>query len=137
MKPTIAIILAVLAAPAAAQERGGQFDLVCTGQQFNSLVGGRGRPWSERIRVDLSAMRWCEGPCEEATEIAEVTADEITFSLEKPERGGLRISSARRVSRITGEYEDYFSMIGVVIDQRRREGQCERAPFSGMPQARF
>lgn len=118
----IAIALLSLQQPAQ------QFDLVCT----NTDTGG-----TYRLRMDLESNRWCEGECREARPIASVDADRYTlFDFDNRGRT-LRTQGLSFINRHTGEHYESMISTGGLAQVSRRSGQCERAPFSGMPQPRL
>lgn len=132
-----ASFVAVIAAIASLQAPA-QFNLVCSGQEWDRLEGGRARPYSVTLRIDLDAKRWCVDACPSGRTIAEITPDRIDLALERPDAGSsLRISSATYIDRINGTYREYFSLIGASVQSYRREASCELVPFTGMPQPRF
>lgn len=130
------MIVPILALALVAQATG-QFDLICTGQQFDRLQGGRGTAFETHLRIDLEANRWCADECVAGRQIISATPDKLVLEKVEPGSRGLRISRSTEINRIEGSYEAWFSLIGASIQQARQEAQCELAPFSGMPTPRF
>jgi hypothetical protein len=127
----VAVLLGLaLSAP---PENGPQFDLVCR----ETLARGRPSTPEYRFRIDLSQNRWCEGECESPREIASVTADRYT--LVDSEYRSLRLRTVNKswIDRVTGEHYENNQSIGGLTQINTREGQCERAPYSGMPEPRL
>lgn len=123
-----AIALALLQSPS-------QFDLVCTGHTTRGAE--RGKAFSERIRVDLEAERWCKDDCDRPVDFFEVTPSVLTLERTEPAPRGLRITSWTTIDRTTGAYQQFTSIIGAAAQVSQVEGQCVREAFSGMPAPRF
>lgn len=115
------LFLAGLSAPALAAD---QFDLICTAKKQTN-----------RFRIDLARMEYCEGSCENVNKIHEVTSGLITLSKTEPQPGNAA-QGWNTVNRVTGEWWWYFSSPASyrVMDIR---GACQPAEFSGMPTAKF
>lgn len=110
-----------------------QFDLVCT----ETASSGRVSTPEYRFRVDLDLNRWCEGDCAQPREIAAVTADRYAL-VDMEHRGRtLRTVNKSWIDRVTGEHWEQNQSIGGLTQINSREGQCERAPYSGMPQPKL
>lgn len=125
--------LVVLAMLALSQPVERQFDLVCT--EISS--SGRASTPEYRFRIDLDLNRWCEDECARPREIAAVSADRYTL-VDRQHRGGtLRTVNKSWIDRVTGEHWEQNQSIGGLTQINSREGKCERAPFSGMPQPRL
>lgn len=82
------------------------------------------------LRIDLSAMRWCQGECEETQPIERVTEAELTLVSEDMPRLSINLT----INRESGRYEHRFSLDELWF---RELGQCEARPFSGFPRKRF
>lgn len=105
-----------------------QFDLACT----NTATGE-----AYRIRIDLENNRWCEGDCPQGRPLAAVDADRYTL-FDYDNRGArLRTTGLSFVNRQTGEHYESMISIGVLSQTQRRNGQCAREPYSGMPEPRL
>lgn len=112
-----------------------QFDLLCTGAKQVGL--STPEPVERRIRVDLSAMRWCQFDCARAFPIAEASTDTLVL-----DRAGDndRTAVTRRlttVNRVTGEWrvttlESGFGAVDTYV-----RGTCTLAEFTGLPAAKF
>ena len=125
--------LVVLAMLALSQPVERQFDLVCT--EISS--SGRASTPEYRFRIDLDLNRWCEDECARPREIAAVSADRYTL-VDREHRGRtLRTVNKSWIDRVTGEHWEQNQSIGGLTQINSREGKCERAPFSGMPQPRL
>jgi hypothetical protein len=125
--------LIFLAALALLQPSDRQFDLVCT----ETASAGRASTPEYRFRIDLDLNRWCEGDCARPREIAAVTADRYTLvDMERRSRT-LRTSNKSWIDRVTGEHWEQNQSIGGLTQINSREGTCERAPYSGMPEPRL
>lgn len=121
--------LAILSQAASPQ----QFDLVCQ----ETARSGRPAATEYRFRIDLEANRWCEGDCAEPRQIAAVTPDRYTLVDDDHRGRTLRVSNLSYVNRLTGEHWEQRMSTGTLTQISRREGRCERAEFSGMPQPRL
>jgi hypothetical protein len=123
------MLAAVAAALIAAQALSPQFDLACTDNRTGEAY---------RLRLDLDGNRWCEGDCLQTRPIAEVTADRYTLFRYEPTPGSrLRTSGLSYIDRQTGEHWEQRLSAGALTQVERREGRCERAVFSGMPEPRL
>lgn len=126
---TLFIIMAMLAI----QEPARQFDLLCA----ETASVGRAATPEYRFRVDLDLNRWCEGDCARPREIAAVTADRYTLVDMERRTRTLRTSNKSWIDRVTGEHWEQNQSIGGLTQINSREGKCERAPYSGMPEPRL
>lgn len=123
----------VLTLQSSGSEVSRQFDLLCR----ETASTGRAPTGEYRFRVDLDQNRWCEGICETPRTIASVTADRYTL-VDSENRGRrLRTSNKSWIDRVTGEHFEQNQAIGTLTQINSREGKCERAPYSGMPQPRL
>ena len=137
-----------LSAETAQGQPAAKFDLVCTGTiQFRP--NGIKSPYEVRYRVDTDAKRWCKevtAPAEAAIktcdqpgplEIQSVTPDRITFqdSDKDPHPSGTLYNY---VSRIDGKLVFLMDQgsppYGIFEDAA---ANCEAAPFTGFPAAKF
>lgn len=117
--------IALVAAVAAA------FNLVCAGDTV-SMVGDKEPKQSKfslTIRVDLESKRYCTNDCPSTAPLERVTATEIVFK----EMTGV-MNSSMKVNRESGAFSLFASVDKTVL---YRDGQCERAPFSGFPSIKF
>jgi hypothetical protein len=120
---------AIAAAAIGLQGLAPQFDLACTDNRTGEAY---------RLRLDLTGNRWCEGDCTQTRPIADVTADRYTlFSYEPTPGARLRASGLSYVDRQTGAHWEQRLSDGSIVQVERREGRCERADFSGMPEPRL
>ena len=120
----------LLLAAAAAQA----FNLNCTGtfnQTFSPI-----EQFSYTYRVDLAKKKWCSEECFRSFDFFEITPSQLTF-----EKVTIHVDVDERtfvvasVDRVTGEFRALF------ITRRKGwkpisgtwKGQCERAPFTGLP----
>lgn len=110
-----------------------QFDLVCR----ETLARGRPSTPEYRFRIDLELNRWCEGECATPREIASVTADRYTLVDSEYRSARLRTVNKSWINRVTGEHYENNQSLGGLTQINTREGQCEKAPFSGMPEPRL
>lgn len=115
------------------QQPSQQFDLVCQ----ETARSGRPAASEYRFRIDLDANRWCEGDCAHPREIADVTADRYTLVDSEYRSRTMRTVNKSWINRVTGEHWEQNQSHGSLTQIESREGQCERAPFSGMPQPRL
>lgn len=128
------LVIAALAVQSAPQ----QFDVACAGQEWDRASGGRASDFEVRLRIDLTAMRWCRGDCRTAREIKSVSADRIILEDETPAQGSrVRVTASAYLDRTAGTFHELFSMRSGTVQGYRRQAQCVVAPFSGMPQAHF
>ena len=111
--------LGLLATPAMAAD---EFDLICSGSMA-----------TVRYRVDLTKGEACSGACERTWKMGAATSSELYVIDRRPEyRGDLEEQMV--VNRATGKWAYFMSMNG---KPDSGAGQCELAPFSGFPTAKF
>jgi hypothetical protein len=95
------------------------FDLSCVGTQ--SVLGqGYSSSYQARLRIDLEAMRWCEGECAQARRIEQYNDDTLLLS---PTLSVDRDSGVMTSVNPTGAAQRTYLM----------RAQCSTAPFSGFP----
>lgn len=123
-------ILALIAAPASAAE---QFDLICKGQQRQS-VRGAWQPYEVRYRIDLASKTYCAWSCTKTEALADVSAARIDFQASERKRRDDTLT-IHFVDRTTGDWQYYYSgAYGLFGDAK---GRCEPAAFSGFPPTKF
>lgn len=124
----IFMLLSATASSAAAAE---QFNLQCT-----KVVRGSSGPETNTrtYRIDLDAKLWCMDECDRARSIKAVTPDQITINETDPAERRYRAS--HYIYRGTGKYVQTYDnrSLGSFIVT---EGQCEPAPFTGLPATKF
>jgi hypothetical protein len=111
------------------------FDLVCTGQQ-QLATGKPAVAWKERLRFDLMSKRWCRGTCKVASEISQITADEISIYDSRANAGGpadVQLTLSRSQGTIREAVAAGWSGSAFAI----AEGTCVREQFSGLPGQKF
>lgn len=113
-----------------------QFDLVCTGTRQEQLNGPMAS-LSQRIRIDLGANQYCYDACDTVLSIAHVTASSIVFVDRQEDTPRRRSSMRAEVNRVTGAYRNLWIEVRPIPTYWDTRTQCERAPFSGFPAARF
>jgi hypothetical protein len=113
------------------------FNLFCTGTEVHNpdlrTRTSSQRPFTEVIRVDLEARRWCSGDCRETFPIAQITNTQIVFASNTSDRAATDWVNVR-VHRESGTY-----LSEMLLSDRIsiRNGTCQRAPFTGFPRRRF
>lgn len=117
----VALGMALISTPAAAAD---QFDLICKSAKE-----------TERYRVDLARGEWCLGDCRNVIKIASVTSGVIIFA-EKKQQHPRDSWASNQVNRVTGEWR-WYSFDPKYSRQQDIRGQCESAPFTGLPAAKF
>ena len=130
MSANLAVLVAALVL---AQSPDRQFDLVCT----QTASAGRPSTPEYRFRLDLDLNRWCEGDCARPREIAAVTADRYTLVDSEYRSRTMRTVNKSWINRVTGEHWEQNQSLGSLTQIDSREGRCERAAFSGMPEPRL
>lgn len=121
-------VSALVAAALSIQALSPQFDLACK----NTATGE-----TYRLRIDLESNRWCEGECPQGRPLASVDADRYTLFDYDTRGRTLRTTGLSYVNRQTGEHFESMISVGGLSQVHRRSGQCERAPYSGMPEPRL
>jgi hypothetical protein len=119
----IAIAASLLAAGGAAAQR---FDAVCTGQ--TSYANGTSEPWTGRLSIDLTAMRWCETAACHPAQIVSVGESSIVL-MDSTIQSKLLITS-------TDQYVSHDKRDGARA-ARNDAGACIREPFTPFPAAGF
>lgn len=116
------------------------FNLVCHGTAYHSshLLGPKENEHQFEIiyHVDLGAGRYCAGPCTVTSPIKQITDTMIVFEME--ERGKLDdtlVYADRESGRYFDRVRHFTSPDFLLVDMA--EGQCERAPFTGLPAKKF
>lgn len=111
-----------------------KFDLVCdlhTKMTMPDASDDEGEQ-STHLRIDLSSGRWCEGLCEETTDISAFDASSITLRDEKkPELASVELT---KVNRESGRYTHTHELSDGGL---RAEGNCIVIPFTGFPPRKF
>ena len=130
--------MALSSAPAWAAQPPAKFDLVCKGEKRETAGAKTSTPYEVRYRIDLDAKRWCRGACAEAAQILSVTPDTITFADRKDADPSEPNNATHTISRTTGQLTDHSS-VGRYPNNKffDAKAQCDRAPFTGLPAAKF
>jgi len=127
-----ALMIAAMAVTQTAQ----QFDLVCTGTSMDTgdYQQTETRPSSTRIRIDLQRGLWCVNDCQVHSPFVSVSPTE--FVLDDFQSPTLKMQ--RSVNRTNGHHSAVIrsTVLGVVGTTRLSE-QCERAPYTPIPAAKF
>ena len=119
-----------------------QFDLVCSGPR-KDRPDQSSHPYSQELRLDLDAMRWCQDECKAARPILKLTPDQIILIDTELEERGLHITSKDVIDRIAGTQSEFVSTISKITGLAPSlvymdfQGACKTAPFRGFPQAKF
>lgn len=106
---------------------GPRFDLVCRGDAIGTApvpALRRGGPIKLRIRVDLTAKKFCFDDCGDVRQLTDVNDDFVEAS-----SGEQRV----RIMRATGKF--LYQRTGLY--EAAGAGTCETKPFSGMPKQGF
>lgn len=128
-----AVFVLLMAWPAYAGTTTDKFDLVCKGEFTSDL--GASKPSERRYRIDLEAKRYCpSAACTQASDIAAVTPDQITFESSKDGLGGAIENVEHYVSRTTGRLVDTERMR---LSRYSFMADCTVAPFTGLPSPKF
>lgn len=135
MRRSGAVLAAVVAAAAGGAAAEDRFDLVCRGVSTD-LANVRTEV-SARFRIDLALGRWCLADCEQTSAFADVGPDVLFFSRSEANTPTERHLRYARVSRISGEWREVDVEMRPYPHSNDIRGQCESAPFSGFPTARF
>jgi hypothetical protein len=129
MRVLFLIVLAtfLLGSGPAAQPQ--SFDLICTGKRYSG--SSTVEDFSQRYRINISAMRWCWEKCTETSDLVSATESELVL-----ENGMIRstVHKSTSINRQTGKlFVDYRSDI-----MRFSEiADCEKGNFSGFPTNKF
>ncbi|HET9639032.1 MAG TPA: hypothetical protein VFP12_07485 [Allosphingosinicella sp.] len=131
MRPYVIVLALVnVAAPAAAEK----FDLICT-TEVRYRSSAEWRPSDPiRYRIDLEANLWCRGDCSKTQTLATVN-DRVIFLRSHLRSSELDGFERERIYRKTGELSIVHIGAGPIGTFQEFRGQCERAQFSGFPDA--
>jgi len=108
-----------------------QFDLICR------VTSGPADEPTIRLRIDLGRRSWCRGACPSVSQINAISPDRITLLDLTHEGRSLTSRDYIAIDRVSGRYLEQSSMIGGISQSMEIEAECDAAPFSGMPAARF
>lgn len=107
------------------------FDLHCKDKLRTIDNGRRSTSQIDRVyRIDLGSKRYCTDECKESYALTSITPTEIKYSV-----SGGGISSSFTINRESGHListTDWGSG-----DPDLEMGTCVKAPFSGLPAAKF
>jgi hypothetical protein len=114
-----------------------QFDLICEGTSNTTNSTGEviTEAIAERYRIDLDRMVWCAGTCPQPQNIFEANNAAIVLDSHQTPT----VERSNMINRATGLMRGKLVM-GVGSSYRidmRVEAQCESAPHTAIPQARF
>jgi hypothetical protein len=123
-----AVLIALIAAPAAAQDR---FNLNCALEETNSLDPGKVTPLPRQLSIDLVAREWCfqDQGCKLIFKIALVTPDELRLDDHHTPELTMVTSIDRRTWTWTGRV-DFNSLVRATGETH---GPCTPAPFTPFP----
>jgi hypothetical protein len=132
MRPHLIVSALVNAVVPAAAEK---FDLICTTEVRYRTSAEWRRSDPMHYRIDLKARLWCKGDCSQ-TQSVKAANDRVIFL-----RSHLRSSTwdrfeRERIAPKTGELSIVYIGAGPIGFFQEFRGQCERAAFSGFPDAR-
>ncbi len=112
------------------------FNLVCTGSH-TSLVSPEpetSQAYQVTYRIDLAAMRYCEGECRTISNLGQIQPTYIELWRTDSDTPSGKSRSWNMVNRQTGAHDRTS-----VYESRSRSsiegwhGTCQRQPFSGFP----
>ena len=128
----VALMIAAMAATQTAQ----QFDLVCTGTAMDAgdYQQTETRPSNTRIRIDLQRGLWCVNDCGHHSPFVSVSPTELVMEdFESP-----NLEVYRSVNRTNGHYSvSVRSIVQGTVGATHSSEQCERAPYTPIPAAKF
>lgn len=128
------IALTGTADAAVRKERPGAFDLQCKGMQ-NRWTGGNADAWSDRLRVDLDAKRWCRGECMSPAPIEEITPDR--FRMLDSRGAALPRDAEMVISRTDGSMIERVKLGSAGTWTTIVEAFCTRDRFTGFQPTKF
>lgn len=134
---TICLMLTALTASgsqAARKERTEAFDLQCKGMQ-NRWTGGNPDAWSDRLRIDLTAKRWCRGECMTPAPIEEIMPNRFRMLDSRAE--SQPAETEMMISRTDGSILERVRMGAKGQWATIVEGFCTRDRFSGFQPTKF
>lgn len=127
--------LTLLMALAALSSGPDRFDLICTGTLTTTLGDDVTTvPITQRFRIDLERMAWCDGDCSLPKSVIALTASEIVLARDTIEQAAM----SSLINRFSGHESGHLEL--TADDKTLRvesDSQCERADFSGIPQSLF
>ena len=127
--------LTLLMALAALSSGPDRFDLICTGTLTTTLGDDvTTAPITQRFRIDLERMVWCDGDCSLPKSVIALSASEIVLARDAIEQA----TTSSQINRFNGHESGHFEL--TVDDKTVRvesDSQCSRSNFSGIPQPLF
>jgi len=125
------LIFALLlsSAPAVAAEH---YDLACQGTRLTQR-GGTAEAYATRVRIDLTANKWCQDDCKEVRDITEVSADRIVLVDDLTYNTRTDFSNNITVDRKTGALRQLSSQDRPTTLYLKVEASCTEQPFTPFP----
>jgi len=112
-----------------------QFDLICTGTLTTTLGEDvTTAPITQRFRIDLERMVWCDGDCHLPKAVIALSASEIVLARDALDQGEM----SSLINRFNGHESGYLELTAENKTLRvESDSQCSRADFSEIPQSLF
>ena len=112
-----------------------RFDLICAGTLTTTLGDDvTTKPITQRFRIDLERMIWCDGNCSLPKAVIALNASEIVLARDVIEQATM----SSLINRFNGHES---GQLVLTVDDKtlhvESDSQCERADFSGIPQSLF
>lgn len=130
------MLVPIIAAAVLITQSGQQFDLACTGTETGGGFQEKSpESWSQRYRIDLNRMVWCNADCASSQSIARADAGEIVLTDQTIGDGGFE---RHKINRSDGRI--VYSMrlsSGSSSMWSGVEGTCRKDTFTPIPAAAF
>lgn len=127
----IAFALLLTATPALAAE---QYDLSCQGTKVTKS-GGPAEATSLKLRVDLTARKWCLDDCKSVEDIYELSADKVVLQDDVTYNTRTDLQDKITVDRKTLAFSRMADQTRPEPSYLKVEAKCTEQPFTPFPKA--
>lgn len=125
----VVLLMLLSSAPAMAAE---QYDLACEGTRI-SQRGSAGEAYSTRVRIDLTAKKWCQDGCAKVSDITDVSADKIVLIDDLTYNSRTDLSNNITIDRKTNGFLQLSSQDRPTVMYLKVEAACTAQPFTPFP----
>ena len=122
-------LMLLSSAPVMAAE---QYDLACEGSRI-SQRGGAAEAYSTRVRIDLTAKKWCQDACARVSDISDVSDDKIVLVDDLTYNSRTDLSNNITIDRKTNAFLQLSSQDRPTVMYLRVEAACTAQPFTPFP----
>ena len=122
-------VLLLSSAPAVAAE---QYDLACQGSRITQR-DGTAAAYTTRVRIDLTARKWCQDDCKQVSDITEIGDDKIVLVDDLTYNTRTDFSNNITIDRKTGALRQLSSQDRPTTLYLKVEASCTEQPFTPFP----